>query len=92
MIRILIFVSVALLVIIGIYLLKKATVFLPLMHTGEADENTQFLHQFAVFYLILAAIGILVGIFNLRFFSLFYIFSLLVISAVFSFMFAKKIL
>lgn len=92
MIQILIFVSVALLVIIGIYLLKKATVFLPLMHNGELDENKQFLHQFGVFYLILAAIGVLVGIFNLTFFSLFYIFSLLVISAVFTVMFAKKIL
>lgn len=92
MIRILIFVSVALLVIIGIYLLKKGTVFLPLMHNGEPDENTQFLRQFGVFYLILAAIGILVGIFNLTFFSLFYIFSLLVISAIFTVMFAKKIL
>ena len=92
MVRILIFASVALLVIIGIYLLKKAAVFLPLMHNGESDENKQFLHQFGVFYLILAAIGILVGMFNLKFFSLFYIFSLLVISAVFSIMFAKKIL
>ncbi|WP_429950479.1 hypothetical protein [Enterococcus sp. AZ101] len=92
MIQVLIFVSVASLVIIGIYLLKKATVFLPLMHNGEPDENKQFLHQFGVFYLILAAIGVLVGIFNLTFFSLFYIFSLLVISAVFTVMFAKKIL
>ena len=92
MIRVLIFVSVALLIVIGVYLLKKTTVFLPIMRNGEPDENNQFLHQFGVFYLILAAIGILVGIFNLKFFSLFYIFSLLVISAVFSVMFAKKIL
>lgn len=92
MTRVLIFVSVALLIIIGIYLLKRATIFLPLMHNSTPDENKQFLHQFGVFYLILAAIGIVVGIFDLKFFSLFYIFSLLVISAIFSVMFAKKIL
>lgn len=68
MVRILIFMSVALLVIIGLYLLKKAHVFLPLIHDGEPDETIQFLHQFGIFYLILAAIGILVGIFNLTFF------------------------
>ncbi|MGX7244441.1 hypothetical protein ACWOC1_06295 [Enterococcus quebecensis] len=92
MVRVLIFIAVILLVVIGVYLLKKASVFLPIMHNGEADDNKQFLHQFGVFYLILAGIGILVGLFNLKFFSLFYIFCLLVISGVFSFMFAKKIL
>lgn len=92
MVRILIFISVGLLVIIGIYLLKKTETFLALLHKGDPDENTQFLHQFAFFYLILAGIGVVVGLFNLTFFSLLYIFSLLIISAVFSIMFAKKIL
>ena len=92
MIRILIFVSVALLVIIGLYLLKRATVFLPIMHKGTSDSNKQFLHQFGIFYLLLAVIGVLVAIFDIKIFSLLYIFSLLVISAIFSVMFAKKIL
>ena len=92
MIRLLIFISVALLVVIGLFLLKKSAIFLPLMHNNDSDVNKQFLHQFGIFYLILAAIGLLVGIINLTFFSLFYIFGLLVISSVFSLMFAKKIL
>ncbi|MGX7128161.1 hypothetical protein [Enterococcus wangshanyuanii] len=92
MIRLLIFASVVLLVIISVFLLKKSSVFLPLMPNDDPDENRQFLHQFGVFYLILAAIGLLVGIVNLTFFSLFYIFGLLVISTVFSVMLAKKIL
>ncbi|MFD2306392.1 hypothetical protein [Enterococcus termitis] len=92
MIRLLIFASVVLLIIISVFLLKKSSVFLPLMHNEDLDENKQFLQQFGVFYLILAAIGILVGIVNWTFFSLFYIFGLLAISAVFSVMFARKIL
>ncbi|MCA5013208.1 MULTISPECIES: hypothetical protein [unclassified Enterococcus] len=92
MIRLLIFASVVLLVVISVFLLKKSSVFLPLMPNDDPDENRQFLHQFGVFYLILAAIGLLVGIVNLTFFSLFYIFGLLVISTVFSVMLAKKIL
>ncbi|MFD1900267.1 hypothetical protein GQR36_10010 [Enterococcus termitis] len=91
MIRLLIFASVVLLIIISVFLLKKSSVFLPLMHNEDLDENKQFLQQFGVFYLILAAIGILVGIVNWTFFSLFYIL-LLAISAVFSVMFARKIL
>ncbi|MBO0470970.1 hypothetical protein JZO66_10470 [Enterococcus sp. DIV0242_7C1] len=92
MIRLLIFASVVLLVVISVFLLKKSSVFLPLMPNDDPDENRQFLHQFGVFYLILAAIGLLVGVVNLTFFSLFYIFGLLVISTVFSVMLAKKIL
>ena len=92
MILLLIFASVVLLVVISVFLLKKSSVFLPLMPNDDPDENRQFLHQFGVFYLILAAIGLLVGIVNLTFFSLFYIFGLLVISTVFSVMLAKKIL
>ncbi|MEI5995055.1 hypothetical protein [Candidatus Enterococcus mansonii] len=92
MIQVLIFLSVILLLVIGLFLIKKRTIFLPLMHSGDPDNNQQFLQQFGVFYLILATIGLLVGIVNLKFFSLFYIFSLLVISTIFSILFAKKML
>lgn len=92
MIQWLLFLSVLLLVLIGIYLLKKPDIFLPLMGNTDKEENKQFLHQFGIFYLILAGIGIVVGLFDLTFFSLFYIFSLLIISSIFSIMLAKKIL
>lgn len=92
MIQWLLFLSVLLLVLIGVCLLKKPTIFLSLMNKSDKEENNQFLHQFGVFYLTLAGIGIVVGLFNLTFFSLFYIFSLLIISSIFSIMLAKKIL
>ncbi|MFK4566626.1 hypothetical protein [Enterococcus sp. UD-01] len=92
MIQVLIFLSAILLVIIGIFLLKRNTLFLAFMHNDPTEENQQFLRQFGYFYLALAIIGLLVGVFDLKLFSLFYIFGLFAISAVFSFMLAKKIL
>jgi flagellar biosynthesis protein FlhB len=92
MIQVLIFLSAILFFIIGIFLLKRNPLFLTFMQNDTTEENQQFLRQFGYIFLILALSGLLVGIFDLKLFSLFYIFGLFTVSAIFSFMLAKKIL
>ncbi|MTD42332.1 hypothetical protein GIX45_27635 [Erwinia sp. CPCC 100877] len=92
MIQVLIFLSAILLVTIGIFLLKRNTLFLVFLHNDPTEENQHFLRQFGYLYLVLAIIGLLVSLFNLKLFCLFYLFGLFAISAIFSLMLAKKIL
>lgn len=91
MTRILLFVSAILILILGIYFLKRANMFMPLMNAEDSEENIQFLHRFAKFYIMLSFIGFFVAFMDLNFFSLIYILGSLIISMVFTVMLSKKI-
>ncbi|MHC5229905.1 hypothetical protein ACYSNW_16705 [Enterococcus sp. LJL99] len=91
MLRLVIFLSAGLLILLSFFLLKKTTIFLSLMRDDEILQNRQFLQKSAYFDLFLALLGILAGILNQFYVSLLYIILLLVSSAVFSLLFSKKI-
>lgn len=91
MIRLIIFLSSVLLVLLSFFFLKKTTIFLALMRDNKLQKNKLFLQKFAYFDLFLALLGILTGILDQLYISLLYIILLLLSSAIFSLLYSKKL-
>ncbi|MGK0551994.1 hypothetical protein ACSFB8_07900 [Enterococcus faecalis] len=90
MIQIGLFLSVVVVAFVSYYLLKKYEIFLLLLKEEEKNEAPIFFQQFGKMYALLTIVGLLVSIFNRPFYSIIYLFLLLILSCVFSISLAKK--
>uniref|UniRef100_UPI00403F1FC3 hypothetical protein n=1 Tax=Candidatus Enterococcus willemsii TaxID=1857215 RepID=UPI00403F1FC3 len=75
------------LIFLGIVLLKK-TLFYSLI--PETDDNHRFLHRYGIVFILLGIISVSLISINQKLITLFFIAIMLLVSALFSIQFAKK--
>lgn len=88
MITIFICLFALLLAVLGLVLLLKPQLFLPLI--GDSDDHRSFLRSFGIIYLIFATAGIPVAVWSQKLVSFGYLFAALMLTLVFSITFSGK--